>query len=110
MSHPYTPLQSMIDAADKAESYLLRHCNPPSDSWERQSWDSLRADRRRIKVIEAVWDRWQAYCARLAGDTSFDVADRRAKEAIKKAVADGFPMARVDAIGNEIIAWVSRPR
>lgn len=110
MSHPYTPLQSMIDAADKAESYLLRHCNPPSDSWERQSWDSLRADRRRIAVTEACWDRWRAYCARLAGDTSYDAADRRAQEVIDNALSDGFPMEKVDTIGNEIIAWVSRPR
>lgn len=107
MSHPYASLQSMIDAADKAESYLLRHCNPPSDSWERQSWDSLRADRRRIAVTEACWDRWQAYCARLSGDSSLDASDRRAEAVINKAVRDGFPMEKVDAIGNEIIEWTA---
>lgn len=101
----------MIDAADRAQGYLERHGGAPRwEQWEKESWASLRADRRRIAVTEACWDRWRAYCARLAGDTSYDAADRRAQEVIDKALSDGFPMEKVDTIGNEIIAWVSRPR
>lgn len=111
MSHPYTPLQSMIDAADKAQMHLERHGGAPGwEQWEKQSRDSLRAARQLIAITEAVWDRWSAYCARLAGDTSYDAADRRAEAVINKAVRDGFPMEKVDAIGNEIRDWSARQR
>lgn len=108
--HPYTPLQSLIDATDKAESYLERHCNHPADQWERESWAAVRRDRREIAVTEACWDRWQAHCARARSSSEFDTDDRRAQAVIEKAVSEGFPMARVDAIGNEIIEWTARQR
>lgn len=107
MTHPYTPLQSLIDATDRAQSYLERHCSPPADQWERESWAAVRRDRREIAVMEACWDRWESHCARLAGSSGFDDSDRRARAAIDKAVSEGFPMDRVDAIGNEIIEWTA---
>lgn len=99
------PLQNMIDAADRAESYLMRHCNPPSDAWERESWESLRADRRRIAVVKACWTRWNAYCARAAGSAEFADEDKLAREIIDDAVASGFPQCKVDEIGNEVKNW-----
>lgn len=106
MSHPYTPLQSMIDAVDKAQLYLERHGGAPGwEQWEAESRAAIRRDRQLIAVTEACWDRWESHCARLAGSSGFDDSDRRAQAIIDKAVADGFPMDRVDAIGNEIIEW-----
>lgn len=109
MTHPYTPLQSLIDATDRAQSYLERHGGAPGwEQWERESWAAVRRDRAVIAVTEACWDLWETHCARLAGSRDFGGADPRAQEVIGKAVDGGFPMARVDAIGNEIVAWTAR--
>lgn len=111
MTHPYTPLQNMIDATDRAEMHLERQGGARGwEQWEAETRAAIRRDRAEIAVIEAIWDRWESHCARLAGADDLGDADRRAKAVIDKAVAAGFPMARVDAIGNEIIEWTTQRR